>query len=417
MRHSCSIAGIISWLAGIVTVLLVLVYPLVYFFISYNHAAGEVESEVELLANSITQQVVSVNPDLWQFGQTRLEEYLTYLLRDAGIEKRRILNNRDETVANISSGQVTQPLIIRSYPLNDSGVVVGRIEITRSLRPTLNKTGMIFLVVLPFGAATYGIFRILPVRAIKRMEAELHKANAELELKVQERTAALDETNRELQQEIITRKQQEAALIASEERFRALVETMCDWVWAIDGKGTYVYSSPRVREMLGLTPEEMIGKSILEFMHEDEAERVTALIEKFTAKPEPFTSIETLHHHKDGRLVILESSGVPFFAADGTLKGYRGIDRDITWRKQAEREREQLIVELQEAIANVKTLSGLIPICAGCKKIRDDKGYWSQLETYISEHADVLFSHGYCPDCYAKVYEEIENIKSNKVPW
>lgn len=414
MGYNYSMAGIISWLAGIVTGLLVLVYPLFYFFISYHHSAGEVESEAELLANSITQQVVGVNPELWQFGQTRLEEYLTYLLRDAGIEKRRILNNINETVATTSSGQVFPPIIIRSYPLNDSGVVVGRLEITRSLRPTLNKTGMIFLLVLPFGAATYGIFRILPVRAIKRMEAALHRANAELELKVQERTAALDETNRELQQEIVTRKQKEAALVASEERFRALVETMCDWVWAIDENGVYVYSSPRVREMLGLAPEELIGRSILEFMHADETERVTALMEKFTAKPEPFTSIETLHHHKDGRLIILESSGVPFFAADGALKGYRGIDRDITWRKQAEREREELIVELQEAIANVKTLSGLIPICAGCKKIRDDKGYWSQLETYISEHADVLFSHGYCPDCYAKVYDEIVNIKGRK---
>ena len=230
MGHSYSMAGIISWLAGIVTGLLVLVYPLVYFFISYYHSAGEVESEVELLANSITQQVISVNPELWQFGQTRLEEYLTYLLRDAAVEKRRILNSRDEIVATTSTGQVTTPLIIRSYPLNDSGVVVGRIEIIRSVRPTLNKSGMIFLVVLPFGAATYGIFRILPVRAIKRTEAALHRANAELEQKVLERTAALNETNRELHQEIITRKQKETDLAASEERFRALVETMCDWV-------------------------------------------------------------------------------------------------------------------------------------------------------------------------------------------
>lgn len=77
-------------------------------------------------------------------------------------------------------------------------------------------------------------------------------------------------------------------------------------------------------------------------------------------------------------------------------------------RKKAETEREQLIVELQTALARVKTLSGLLPICAGCKKIRDDKGYWSQIEVYISE---VEFSHGMCPDCEKKAYEELKMMK------
>ncbi len=67
-------------------------------------------------------------------------------------------------------------------------------------------------------------------------------------------------------------------------------------------------------------------------------------------------------------------------------------------------EREKLILELQDAIAKVKTLSGMLPICASCKKIRDDKGYWKQIETYISEHSDALFTHGICPECTKKLY-------------
>ena len=82
--------------------------------------------------------------------------------------------------------------------------------------------------------------------------------------------------------------------------------------------------------------------------------------------------------------------------------------RDITERKQAEKERERLIAELREALAKVKTLSGLIPICAGCKKIRDDKGYWSQVDSYIARHTDAKFTHGYCPDCIKKYYPGFE---------
>ncbi len=70
-------------------------------------------------------------------------------------------------------------------------------------------------------------------------------------------------------------------------------------------------------------------------------------------------------------------------------------------------EKEQLILELQDALAKVKTLSGLLPICASCKKIRDDQGYWNRIESYIGKHADVEFSHGICPECARKLYPEI----------
>lgn len=78
-------------------------------------------------------------------------------------------------------------------------------------------------------------------------------------------------------------------------------------------------------------------------------------------------------------------------------------------------ERERLILELQEALAKVKTLSGFFPICASCKKIRDDKGYWEQIETYVSEHSEALFTHSICPECAKKLYPEYyENIWGKK---
>jgi len=73
---------------------------------------------------------------------------------------------------------------------------------------------------------------------------------------------------------------------------------------------------------------------------------------------------------------------------------------------RAERERDRLIQELQAAMASIKTLKGLLPICASCKKIRNDKGYWQQVESYLAEHSEVQFSHGICPDCMVKLYPE-----------
>lgn len=75
--------------------------------------------------------------------------------------------------------------------------------------------------------------------------------------------------------------------------------------------------------------------------------------------------------------------------------------------KQADAEKSQVITELQEALVRVKTLSGLLPICATCKKIRDDQGYWNQIEAYIGEHSEAEFSHSICPGCAKKMYPEI----------
>jgi len=77
------------------------------------------------------------------------------------------------------------------------------------------------------------------------------------------------------------------------------------------------------------------------------------------------------------------------------------------YKSRAEAERTTLVQELKDARSHIKTLSGMLPICASCKKIRDDKGYWNQIEKYITEHTEALFSHGLCPDCLKKAYEEL----------
>jgi CHASE3 domain sensor protein len=90
------------------------------------------------------------------------------------------------------------------------------------------------------------------------------------------------------------------------------------------------------------------------------------------------------------------------------------INRDLSERKKAEEEREKLIAELQEALTNIKTLGGLLPICAWCKKIRDDKGYWNQVEAYIQQRSEATFSHALCPECARKMNEELQDLKAQQ---
>lgn len=105
--------------------------------------------------------------------------------------------------------------------------------------------------------------------------------------------------------------------------------------------------------------------------------------------------------------VTLEISVAEISVRSGRKMGRILLLRDISERRRAEEEREKLIGELRDALMNVKKLRGLLPICASCKKIRDDKGYWHQVETYMKDHAEVEFSHGICPECLAKLEREL----------
>jgi len=128
----------------------------------------------------------------------------------------------------------------------------------------------------------------------------------------------------------------EQELRRSEEKFRQLVETTRDWVWEMDENATYTYASPRVRDILGYQPEEVVGKTPFELMPPEEAERVAGIFSPIVAAREPFSLLENINRHKDGRLFVLETSGTPVFDDQGVFHGYRGMDRDVTQRKEAE---------------------------------------------------------------------------------
>ena len=131
-------------------------------------------------------------------------------------------------------------------------------------------------------------------------------------------------------------KASEERLRSSEGRFRDLVESTSDWVWEVDQTAVYTYASPKVKDLLGYEPDEILGKTPFDFMPPEEVERIRPEFTSIVEAQAPFASLANVNVHADGRYVVLETSGVPIFDADGGYQGYRGIDRDITDRTAAE---------------------------------------------------------------------------------
>ncbi len=179
----------------------------------------------------------------------------------------------------------------------------------------------------------------------------------------------------------IERKKMEEALRESQEKFRALVETTSDWIWEVDQKSSYTYVSPRVKDLLGYAPEEVLGKTPFDLMPFDEAERVSGLFQDIIDSGKPYFSFENTNLHKNGRSVLLETRGVPFFDAGGAIMGYRGIDRDITNRKRAEnqikkalKEKEVLLQEIHHRVTNnLQVVSSLLNMQARAAKDKNVK--------------------------------------------
>lgn len=199
----------------------------------------------------------------------------------------------------------------------------------------------------------------------------------------------------------IGRKHAEESLRVSEKRYRDLFDASMDGIYKTDAAGLFTSMNPAGARIFGYErPEEIVGRSALEYW------RTPQDRDRFRTELLRVKSISAYRIHarrRDGSPLELESSSRILEGPDGEFLGIEGMLRDVTQRVRAEAEREFLLAELQEAAANIKTLSGLLPICAACKKIRDDKGTWSQIETYISTHSEAEFSHGLCPDC-RKVY-------------
>lgn len=240
----------------------------------------------------------------------------------------------------------------------------------------------------------------------KRAREELERYRERLEDLVDERTAALKEINKKLRQDISEREKTEKALLESEKRYRTLFESAADAIFVLEaggkGAGRIVDANSAAAEMHGYSLEELLTMKINDLDAPNAARQVPARMRRMMKGERLKEEID--HLKKDGTVFPVEiNAGLLEL---GRKKYILAFDRDITVRKIAEEEREKLIVKLQDALENIKTLRGLLPMCAWCKKIRDDKGYWQKVEDYVREHSDATFTHGICPECLKKVSPE-----------
>ncbi|MFH0990051.1 MAG: PAS domain S-box protein [bacterium] len=212
---------------------------------------------------------------------------------------------------------------------------------------------------------------------------------------------------------VTERERMEMVLIASELELRRVWEGSFDGMRVVDGEGTILMVNEAYCAMTGKGREELVGKPIsiitVESQQQHILERHKQRFSSGTIEPRAEKQLELW----DGRKIWFEVSNSPI-EIEGQPKRILSIFRDVTVRKQAEialgeaiTEREKLIQELQSALDNIRTLQGLLPICSTCKKIRDDQGFWNQVEGYISKHTEVTFTHGICPECAKKLYGDL----------
>ncbi len=210
-------------------------------------------------------------------------------------------------------------------------------QVTLSLIPTLSLVG---LIILNMGTATL-------TALLGLCFAYVIAISCAWQLNIYRRQSFHATVNREKTEE---------ALRQSEERFRGLVESTSDWIWQVDRNGVYIYVSPKVTEILGFQRQEVLGKTPFDLMPKQEAEGIRKDFEEISKNKKAFFGLENWNIHKNGKLVLLESSGVPILDKEGHLLGYRGIDRDITERKKAEQELAQSKVKLQEYATDLQKL-------------------------------------------------------------
>ena len=187
------------------------------------------------------------------------------------------------------------------------------------------------------------------------------------------------------------KKKSETSLEKLEDRFFA---NSIDMLCFLDFNGHFKRLNPAWEQTLGFTREELMSRPFIEFVHPDDRERTLKQNADVRAGGKAL-AFENRYLCKDGSYRWFRWNAAP----DSAEKVIYSVARDITESKQAEEERERLVAELQAALAEVKTLQSILPICSYCRKIRDDENYWHTVEDYLSLHTTSLFSHGICPSC------------------
>lgn len=230
-----------------------------------------------------------------------------------------------------------------------------------------------------------------------------------------------------LAHDITEKRKTQQELADSERRLADIIEFLPDPTWVIDIRGRVIAWNKAIEELTGVAKKDILGQGAYAHSVPFYGQRRPALIDLVIHRDKIWEDRYLKLEEKDGVLISslshhpdLGVNGTYFagtagrlYDAEGRIVGAIQTVRDITDEKRSEIERERLIAKLKKAVDDIETLSGLVPICASCKKIRDDKGYWNRIESYIQKHSKARFSHGLCPDCSEQLYGDEEWYQSS----
>jgi PAS domain S-box-containing protein len=189
----------------------------------------------------------------------------------------------------------------------------------------------------------------------------------------------------------------------SEKLYKSLMDESTDPIFSFYSDGTYRYVNNAFALGVGKKAAEIINRKIWDVFEKDEADKRFAIVKKVFADGE-IQEIEVRVPLPSGDTYYLTTVKPIFNGSE--VETVICISKNITTRKVAEIELKKEHDKLLHAMKEIKTLSGLLPICSSCKKIRDDKGYWNQIESYISQNSAAKFSHGMCPECSDEFYSD-----------
>ena len=192
-----------------------------------------------------------------------------------------------------------------------------------------------------------------------------------------------------------------------EERF---FELSIDLLCQLGFNGYFKRLNPAWERTLGFTRAELMSRPFIEFVHPDDRERTIAQNGEVRSGGQAL-GFENRYRCRDGTYRWLRWNAAP----DATWSVIYSVARDITAQKEAEEERDRLVRDLQAALAEVRTLREILPLCSYCRKVRDDEDYWHTVESYVSKHTGTRFSHGICPECYTRVVAEMDEAERRPV--
>lgn len=228
--------------------------------------------------------------------------------------------------------------------------------------------------------------------------AHLHGEIAQIK---SERGSDLATTRQQLAQAIEAQHAANAALRRSEATARAFIESIVESALLLSPDGRIILANNTAVGRLGFPPHELIGRKLSSLLP-GEFNELRQRQYQTVMESRQRVAFDDRYHER-----FLRTELTPVLDAAGAVIAVAVISFDITERCLMEEHLRRSVAELEKALADVKTLSGLLPICANCKKIRDDKGYWSSVEQYLGAHTGAEFSHGLCPDCMQKLYPEL----------